>query len=94
MRFVVGKLTDEELHSLRKGESIISKMLLLPDDFKVFRYHEGDEIEAETQDGNRLWTTIKDMEVVKDKERVIVILTLSQRPSGKKNKREKNNGSA
>ena len=79
MRFVIGKLTDEELHSLKEGRSIISKMLLLPDDYNLFRYHDGDDIEAETQDGNRIWTTIKDIEVVEDKERVIIILTLSSK---------------
>ncbi len=80
MRFVIGKLTDEELHSLKDGRPIISKMLLVPDDYKLFRYRDGDEIEAETEDGNRIWTTIKDIEVLKDTERVIVILTLSSKP--------------
>jgi hypothetical protein len=79
MRFVIGKLTDAELHSLKEGGSIISKMLLVPDDYKLFRYRNGDDIEAETEDGNRIWTTIKDIEVVEDKERVIVILTLSSK---------------
>jgi hypothetical protein len=79
MRFVIGKLTDEELHSLKDGRLIISKMLLVPDDYKLFRYRDGDEIEAETEEGNRIWTTIKDIEVVKDAERVIVILTLSSK---------------
>lgn len=80
MRFVLGKITDEELRSLRKGETIISKMLLLPDDFKVFHYKAGDKIEAETQDGNRIWTTIQHVEVVKDQARNIVILTLQHNP--------------
>jgi hypothetical protein len=79
MRFVIGKLADAELHSLREGGLIISKLLLVPDDYKLFRYRSGDDIEAETEDGNRIWTTIKDIEVVEDKERVIVILTLSSK---------------
>ncbi len=76
MRFIVGKLTDEELEALRQGHLVISKMLLVPDDYKVFHYREGDPIEAETQDGDRIWTTIRNMEVIEDEERVIVILTL------------------
>lgn len=80
MRFVLGKITDEELRSLRRGETIISKMLLLPDDFKVFHYKAGDKIEAETQDGNRIWTTIQHVEVVNDQARIIVILTLQHNP--------------
>lgn len=79
MRFIIGKLTDEELQSLRSGRKIISKMLLVPDDYKLFHYREGDDIEAETQDGNRIWTTIRNIEVVGDEERVIVILTLTDR---------------
>lgn len=82
MRFVVGKLTEEELTALRRGESIISKMLLVPDDYKVFHYKEGDKIEAETHDGNRVWTTIKDLEVVEYELRIIVILTLSSDDHG------------
>ena len=91
MRFVFGKLTDEELQSLQQGESVIRKMLLTPDDFQAFHYRESDEIEAETQDGNRVWTTIKNIESIDDKERVIVILTLSQKPTIK---RSNDNGKA
>jgi hypothetical protein len=81
MRFIIGKLTDEELQALKSGEPIISKMLLIPEDYSVFHYKEGDEIEAETQDGNRIWTTIRSMEIVEDEQRVIVILTLIHQPS-------------
>ncbi len=81
MRFVIGKLTEDELNALKNGESIISKMLLVPDDYKVFHYKEGDEIEAESDDGNRIWTTIKNLEVVEDEQRIIVILTLSKTSS-------------
>lgn len=81
MRFIVGKLTDEELLALKSGDVILSKMLLTPDDHKVFHYKEGDEIEVETQDGNRIWTTIRNIEIIEDEERVIVILTLLHKPS-------------
>ena len=81
MRFIVGKLTDEELQALRDGETIISKMLLIPEDYKVFHYREGDDIEAETREGNRIWTTIRNMEIVEDDVRVIIILTLVQKCS-------------
>jgi hypothetical protein len=77
MRFVIGKLSDVELEYLKSGQPIISKMLLIPEDYRLFHYTEGDDIEAETQDGNRIWTTIKSMEVVEDPERVIIIFTLA-----------------
>ena len=76
MRFIVGRLTDEELEGLRNGQVVISKMLLIPEDYKLFHYAEGDDIEAETQDGNRIWTTIRHMEIIEDEHRVIFILTL------------------
>lgn len=76
MRFIIGKLTDEELQALRQGETIISKMLLTAEDYKVFHYAEGNEIEAETLDGNRIWTTITNMEVIEDGERIIIIFSL------------------
>ena len=83
MRFIVGKLTDEEWQTLNRGELIISKMLLTPDDYEVFHYKEGDEIEAETQDGNRIWTIIRNIEIVEDEQRVIIILTLFTKDSRK-----------
>lgn len=83
MRFIVGKLTDDELQALRRGQAVISKLLLLPEDYKVFHYRVGDDIEAETPEGNRIWTTISSMEIVEDEERVIVILTLSHQEEKK-----------
>jgi len=79
LRFVIGKLSDEELEALKQGQPVISKMLLVPDDYKLFHYKEGDDIEAETQDGNRLMTTIRSLEIIEDGSRVIVILTLVQK---------------
>jgi hypothetical protein len=76
-RFVIGKLSDEEFQVLEDGNPIITKMLLSHEDFKVFHYAEGDEIEAESQQGNRLWTTITNMEIVKDEMQVIIIFTLT-----------------
>ena len=75
MRFIVG-ITEAELFALTNGEQVISKMLLIPDDYRLFHYCEGDNIEAETPEGNRMWTVIRDMEVIEDELRTIVILTL------------------
>lgn len=80
MRFIIGKLTDEELLTLKQGDPLITKMLLIPDDYKVFHYAEGDEIEAETQDGNRIWTIIRHMETVELEDQVIIMFTLIQKP--------------
>ena len=84
MRFIVGKLSKEELDLISRGYPVISKLLLIPDDYRLFHYKEGDEIEAETQDGNRIWTTIRNMEIVQDDTSIVVILTLvrsEQHPS-------------
>lgn len=78
MRFVVG-ISEGEMLALKDGQQIISKMLLTPDDYRVFHYSEGEDIEAETPRGNRLWTTINHMEVIEDDQRTIVILSLTHR---------------
>ena len=79
MRFVVG-ISEPDLLTLKNGEQVVSKMLLTPDDFQVFHYSEGDEIEAETPDGNRIWTRIRFMEIIEDDHRTIIILTLVHQP--------------
>ena len=75
MHFIVG-LSNEELDVLKRGGHVISKLLLVPDDYRVFHYKEGDEIQAETHEGNRLTTQIRNLEIVEDTDSVIVILTL------------------
>jgi hypothetical protein len=87
MRFIIGKLTDDEFKTLENGEPVITKMLMTPEDYRVFHYKEGNEIEAETQDGNRIWTTIANMEIVEDAERVIIIFTLIHSSSNTKTKK-------
>lgn len=76
IRFI-GSIREDELHALKSGAEVISKMLLTPDDFQAFHYAEGDAIEAETPDGNRIWTTIRRIEVIDDSYRKIVILSLT-----------------
>jgi len=77
MRFIVGKLSSEEMQALKEGHTVITKMLLIPDDYRVFHYKTGDPIEVETEEGDRLWTRIQNLEVVEDPERVIIIFTLA-----------------
>jgi hypothetical protein len=77
LRFVIGKLSDDEFTALEGGEPVITKMLLSHEDFRVFHYREGDEIEAESQQGNRVWTTITNIEIIKDETQVIIIFTLT-----------------
>lgn len=76
MRFIVGKLSDDEWLALRNGEPVVSKLLMVPDDYQVFHYKQGDAIEAETEEGNRIWTTIQNMEIISDTKSVVAILTL------------------
>lgn len=74
--FIIGEINEEEVQSLNNGYFIISKMILTPDDYKLFRYKEGESIEVETAQGYRLWCTINHMEILQDEERVIIIFTL------------------
>ena len=80
MRFIVG-ITEADLLTLNQGHTVIAKMLLIPDDYKVFHYAQGDDIEVETPEGNRLWTAIRAIEVIEDEWRTIVILTLANAAS-------------
>lgn len=83
MRFIVS-IQEQELLTLKRGEKIISKILLTPDDFRVFHYIEGDEIEAESPSGDRLWTTIQHMEIIHDDVRPIIIFTLVRPDSSRR----------
>lgn len=76
--FIIGQLPFEEFEQLKRGHTILSKMILSPDDFKLFHYNDGDQIQVETNDGDRLWCVIKHLEIVSNEERVILIFTLSQ----------------
>lgn len=75
--FIIGQLSIDEFEQLKNGYSIISKMILSPDDFKLFHYKQGDKIQVETKDGLRLWCKIDHLEVLKSEERVILIFKLS-----------------
>jgi hypothetical protein len=75
--FIIGQLSLEEFEQLKNGYSILSKMILPPDDFNLFRYKEGDKIEVETKDGLRQWCTIEHLEILKKEEPFILIFTLS-----------------
>jgi hypothetical protein len=85
---IVRKLTEDELHALKNGEPVVSKLLLHPRDYRLFHYREGDRMQAASQNGNRIGTTIKNIEVVSSDERFIVILTLMILPD----KQNKNGG--
>jgi hypothetical protein len=76
VRFIINQLTEAEVDALKNGDSIITKMILSPDDFRLFHYREGDSIEVQTDHGNRLWCNINHLEVVSDDIRVIIIFTL------------------
>jgi hypothetical protein len=74
--FVIGELEEQEIESLKEGYSIITKMILTPEDHSLFHYKTGQEIQVETDHGNRLWCSISDLEILKDDEKVILIFTL------------------
>ena len=76
--FVIGQVTEEELLALKNDEVIVSKMILVPEDYQLFHYKEGDRIQIETQHGNRLWCTIEHLEILERPPHVIIIFTLRQ----------------
>jgi hypothetical protein len=80
VKFVLGAINEEEVQSLEEGYAIISKMILMQDDYNIFHYKLGDSIQVETDHGYRLWCSITQLEVIQDKERVIIIFTLIKAP--------------
>jgi hypothetical protein len=76
--FIIGDLAEEEIEALKEGHTIISKMILTPDDFKIFHYKKGAQIQIETGHGNRLWCTIDELEILESDDKVILIFTLEQ----------------
>lgn len=76
VRFVIGEITEDEVTSLCEGNEIISKMSMSHEDFKIFVYREGHEIEVETEHGNRIWCRITNLEIINKQDGVLVIFTL------------------
>lgn len=74
--FVISALTEREVDLLNEGYEIISKMILTPEDDKLFRYEVNDRIQVETQNGRRLWCSIRQLEKVVTDERVVLMFTL------------------
>jgi hypothetical protein len=81
VRFIIGQINEADVVALKEGHTIVSKMILPVEDFSLFRYHEGDAIEAETHQGNRVWCTINHMEILKSEDGVIIIFTLELKES-------------
>jgi hypothetical protein len=75
--FVIG-LREDEVEALKNDEMVVSKMILLPDDYLLFKYKEGDLIEAESQTGNREWCRINQLEKVQQDDNIILIFTLEK----------------
>jgi hypothetical protein len=74
--FILGEVSEEDVLALKNNQPITCKLLLTPEDLKLFAYSLGDLIEIETRNGHRLWSTIIHQEIIENAERVIIILTL------------------
>jgi hypothetical protein len=80
INFVIGQISDGDFEMLESGYNIISKMILTRDDFDLFHYSEGDRIQVETENGNRLWCRILNLETIGEEERILLIFTLQNIP--------------
>lgn len=79
INFVVG-LSEGDFELLESGYNVVSKMILSKDDFDLFHYVEGERIQVETEDGNRLWCKILNLETIGEEERILLIFTLQNMP--------------
>lgn len=76
--FIIGQLREDEVQALKNDEVIVSKMILSKEDSMIFRYKEGDQIQVESQNGDRVWCLIHQLEKVEKEEGIIVIFTLEK----------------
>jgi hypothetical protein len=81
INFVIGQCSEEEINALKNEQVIVSKMILNEADYELFEYTEGENIQVETANGDRLWCTIIQLERVINDEKVILIFTLEMAPS-------------
>jgi hypothetical protein len=79
IRFVIGELNEEDVVALMNDQQVICKMLLSSEDYRLFDYGEGDAIEVETENGNRQWCSITNLEIIESEVGVILIFTLVKR---------------
>lgn len=77
--FIISEIPEDDLQGLRDGYTVIAKMILVPEDEKLFQYQKGDDIQVETENGNRLWCKILDLELMKNEDHILVIFTLRQK---------------
>jgi hypothetical protein len=75
--FVIG-LREDEVEALKNDEIVVTKMILLPDDYDLFKYKESDLIQVESQTGNREWCRIYQLEKVQQDDNIILIFTLEK----------------
>jgi hypothetical protein len=74
--FIIGALSDNDILALEEGYTVISKMILSPNDYNLFHYSVGQNIEVESMDGKRLLCEIVDLEVITDDMQTILIFSL------------------
>lgn len=79
INFIIGQISEGDFESLEAGDKVTSKMILMDEDYALFRYQEGDEIQVETDDGNRQWCTILHLETLRENDKVLLIFTLKRK---------------
>jgi hypothetical protein len=79
INFIIGQISEGDFEMLSAGEKVTSKMILMEEDYTLFRYKEGDEIQVETDTGNRQWCTILNLETLRENDKVLLIFTLKRK---------------
>jgi hypothetical protein len=74
--FIIGSIAEEDFQALKEGYSIITKLILTPQDHELFHYNKGNSIQAESAKGDRIWCRIAELEMITNKDNALVIFTL------------------
>lgn len=76
VNFVIGQVSEGDFGLLDQGSKVTCKMIISGEDYRLFNYQPNDLIQVETNDGNRLWCTIKQLDKIEEAQQVLLIFTL------------------
>jgi hypothetical protein len=79
VNFVIGQVTEDDFAVLKGGEKVTCKMIITESDYQLFNYEINDAIQAETNDGDRLWCRIVQLDKIEESQQVLLIFTLMKR---------------
>jgi hypothetical protein len=79
INFVIGQVSEGDFALLKGGEKVVCKMIITEPDYQLFNYNIDDAIQVETNEGDRLWCNIIQLDKIEESQQVLLIFTLAKR---------------